>query len=101
MTLLARVLLLVVVALIPAIAIQTYEGFEHRRSRMEDIRATTMRYAEIFASEQARIVDGARQLVSALSQVQSVRKLDSERCHELFNRLVQQFPQYALIDAMD
>ncbi|HYG89174.1 MAG TPA: ATP-binding protein [Azospirillum sp.] len=101
MKLLGRLFLLVGVALLPAIALQVQDEIGQRQSRWEAIRGATQRHAELLATEQTRIIDGARQFVMALSQAQSVKQLDSERCHMYFERLKAQFPQYALIDAMD
>ncbi|HYD64418.1 ATP-binding protein [Azospirillum sp.] len=101
MTLLTRLFLLVGITLLPAIAIQAYSELDLRRTRMDEVTATTGRHVELMADELARIIDGGRQLVVALSQVESVRKLDSVRCNDLVERLKIQFPQYALIDVMD
>ncbi|WP_448207091.1 ATP-binding protein [Azospirillum sp. sgz302134] len=101
MTLLVRLFLLVGIAMLPAVAIQASHEVDLRRSRWDEVRAGTMRYAELMAAEQARIIDGAKQMVTVLSQARPVRTFDSERCHDYFGDLLRQFPQYALIDAMD
>lgn len=101
MKLLARLFLLVGIAILPAIAIQIHNDNSDRENRWLEIRSATQRHAEMLATEQARIIDGVRQFVIALSQARSVRDLDSERCHPFFERLRVQFPQYAIIDAMD
>ncbi|HEY0833770.1 MAG TPA: ATP-binding protein [Azospirillum sp.] len=101
MTLLSRLILLVGITLLPAIAIQAYNELDLRRTRVDEVAATTSRHVELMADELARIIDGGRQLVVALSQVPAMRRLDPSRCHDLVARLKIQFPQYALIDAMD
>ncbi|WP_448190455.1 PAS domain S-box protein [Azospirillum sp. sgz301742] len=101
MTLFARLTVLVSVALLPAIAIQANNEIDLRRSRLAEARDDTTRHAELLASDLARILDGARQLVAALSQVSSVRDFDEDACHDLMERLRAQFPHYVLIDAAD
>lgn len=101
MKLLGRLFLLVGVALLPPLALQVQDEISQRQSRWDAIRISTQRHTELLATEQTRIIDGVRQFVMALSQAQSVKQLDSERCHTYFERLRAQFPQYALIDAMD
>ena len=101
MSLLSRVLFLVVLAFVPAAAIQVYQAHEIRQSRSAEIRSTTLRSAEHVARQQERIIDAARQMIAALSQVQSVRLHEIDRCRELLQRVIRQFPQYAKIDTVD
>ena len=67
MTLLSRLLVLVFVALLPAIAIQAYNEFDLRRSRQIEVQNQALSLAKLAAEEQPQIVQGIRQVLIALS----------------------------------
>ncbi|WP_024520445.1 ATP-binding protein [Bradyrhizobium sp. Tv2a-2] len=69
MTLLSRLFLLVAVALLPAIAIQSHNEFDFRRSRQVEAHRQALSLAQRAAAEQQRIVDGVHQVLIALSEL--------------------------------
>ncbi len=83
MSLRARLLLLVILAVIPAICIEIYGENELRATRQQEIRQEASRLLRLAAAEQQRINEGARQLLVAFSAGPSVRAKDWTACSEL------------------
>jgi hypothetical protein len=80
-TLLSRLLVLVAVALLPAIAIQAYNEFDLRRARQIEVQNQALNLAELAAAEQQQIVQGIHQVLITLSELPSIRARDSDSCN--------------------
>jgi Tfp pilus assembly protein PilE len=76
-TLLLRLFLLVAVALLPAIAVQSYNEFDLRRSRQMDVQEQVLGLAKLAAAEQQQIVQGIRQALVALSELPAIKSKDA------------------------
>ena len=76
-------LLLVILAVIPAICIEIYGETQLRATRQQEISQEASRLMRLAAAEQQRINEGARQLLVAFSAGQSVRAKDWSACNEL------------------
>jgi hypothetical protein len=70
--LLSRLFMLVAVALLPAIAIQSYNEFELRRSRQLEVQEQALGLAKLAAAQQQQIVEGIRQVLIALSELPAI-----------------------------
>ena len=81
MSLRARLLLLVILAVIPAICIEIYGETQLRDTRQQEIRQEASRLMRLAAAEQQRINEGARQLLVAFSAAPSVREKDWSGCN--------------------
>jgi signal transduction histidine kinase len=101
MGILARLFLLVAIALAPVTAIQIYEEMDRRGAREAELHAEALRLATLVGLEQDRILEGARQVFITISQLRGVRTRDKTQCAELFERLAKRFPNYAYIATMD
>ena len=101
MSILARLFLLLVIALAPVAAVQVYDEIEWRGSREAELHGEAQRLATLVGIEQDRVLEGARQLLTALSQLRSVRLHDRAQCVDLFFRLGPHFPAYAYIATTD
>ena len=91
-----RLLLLVLLAVIPALGLTLYSNVELRRAAGADVKEEALRLARIAASDQQDTVKDTRQLLSALAQLSEVRSTDPTACSALFE-LLNQYPQYALL----
>ena len=91
-----RLLLLVLLAVIPALGLTLYTNVELRRAAAADIREEALRLARIAASDQEDTLKDTRQLLFALAQLPEVRSTDPTACSALFE-LLDQYPQYALL----
>jgi len=97
----ARLIILVLIAVCPAIVIQAYNEYELRKAREADIRQQVIQITKQFGEEIGELREGARQFVLALTQLTPVKLQDSEACSELFATLAPQYANYSLLAAAD
>jgi hypothetical protein len=76
-----RVVALVLLAVLPALAIQAYVALSAYQQQKADVQAEVLRMAQYVASEIDRIVDTNRALLVAMAQVQTVRAFDAPTCN--------------------
>lgn len=74
-----RLLLLVGIALVPSIAILTWEELDLRRARQAEVRELALRYAQLAASETNSILNGVETLLLAVGRAPVVRQ-DEAAC---------------------
>ncbi|MFL5269359.1 MAG: ATP-binding protein [Stellaceae bacterium] len=96
-----RLIILVLIAIFPAILIQAYNEYELRKAREADIRQQVVQITKQFGEEIGELREGARQLLLALSQLAPVRSRQSEDCSALFATLESQYANYSLLAAAD
>jgi len=101
MSLLARLLILVTIAVLPALAIQVYNEYKLRHARAAEVRDLTQRYAHFVAAEQDNIVDGTHQLLSALTQLPQIQSANAAECGIVLASLNAQYPNYDRLAAFD
>jgi signal transduction histidine kinase len=97
----ARLFMLVLIAVLPAIFIQAYNEFDLRRSREADIRQQVIQTTRQFGEEMGELREGARQLLLALSQLPVAQSGHGAECSKLFASLRTKFPNYSLLGAAD
>jgi diguanylate cyclase (GGDEF)-like protein len=101
MNVVQRLVLIVLLAAIPLGILQSFslrEQYSHARG---EISLAALQTAQRAAAEQGRIIDGARQLLAALSQLPAVRQGDAAGCSLILKRLQSQFPLYLGIGVSD
>lgn len=91
MSLRRRLFLPVVTALLPIIAIEAYNQVELHATREREVQKSAVDQARRVAAEQARIVDGMRNVLSTLTVLKSVRTHESARCNGLFGAILPKF----------
>jgi len=96
-----RLILLVLLAVIPALGLILYTGLEQRRLATEEIQETALRLARLVSNEQTRIIQGTRQLLVGLSELPVVRTQDHRFCSALFADLLKLHPLYANLGAVE
>ena len=96
-----RLMILVLIAVCPAIAIQAYNEYELRKAREGDIRQQVVQITKQFGEEIGELREGARQLLLALAQLTPVKLRDSASCDELFATLESQYANYSILAAAD
>jgi PAS domain S-box-containing protein len=94
MTILSRLLALVAVALLPAIAIQAYSEIELRRSRQIEVQNQAVRLAKLAAEEQQQVVQGIRQVLIALSAFPAIKEKDGWGCNAALAGMKSRFPAF-------
>jgi signal transduction histidine kinase len=95
-----RLLLLVLVAIIPAWGVIAYTAAEHRRIAVSEIQRNVLQLAEFSAHEEEQVLQGTRQfLIALVSFVQKTDEYPSE-CSILCADLLRQFRRYANLGAV-
>ncbi|MBP0447128.1 PAS domain S-box protein [Roseomonas sp. SSH11] len=97
MSLLSRLLSMVGLALLPALAALVWGAVETSQSREAAVREDALRLARLVAADHQRLADGARQLLTSLGNLRAVRALDQEECQSFFQRILADFPRYAVL----
>jgi C4-dicarboxylate-specific signal transduction histidine kinase len=93
-SLLARLLLVVSIALVPALAFQAYTEIDARRIRQQLVEDEALRLVRLISSEQQRIAEGADQMLDAISSAPALQDNMSERCQRFLSNLLHRLPRY-------
>jgi len=88
-----RLILLVLLAVIPMLGLELYMASVERRLRTDEIQEDMLRLARLAASNQQRLIEGARQLLIVVAR--AVRNSDSAACKALLADLLIQYPYHA------
>ena len=90
-----RLLGLVLLAVLPAVALLVYSYVQQRRTATNDARAHALEVTELAASDARLATDQGRQLLIGISRLEEVRGTDNTGCDKLFADLLSRFPLYA------
>ncbi|BAI73083.1 two-component hybrid sensor and regulator [Azospirillum sp. B510] len=101
MTLLARLFILVLLAVLPAIGIQIYGVLEQRAEREAEVTFQAERLLRQIESEHARVIDSARLLVTAVTEAPFLRRGDMVNCQAYLERLANRSPDYRTLSIVD
>ena len=94
-----RLLLLVILASIPALLLTVNHAIEDRSAATARIQAETVQLTKLTVSNQEHWFVGARQLLIALGNLPAVRNHDSAACSQFFSDIHKYYPLYANIFA--
>jgi len=86
----ARIFVLVILAALPALLLTVYSAVERRASTENQARAELRRLVKLAAMQQWQVVEGARQMMVASSQILFTLLSDRKRCTEYFASLLAQ-----------
>ena len=101
MTLAARLLLLILLALLPPLAIQAWTGVEQRRAREAELRTQAVAQTRAVQADVARVAEGVRQVLVTLAAVPAIRGGDAVACAAFLREVAGQFRGYALLSSTD
>ena len=91
-----RLVLLVLLAALPALALTIYSGREQRRLAEENVEKEILRLSEMATIHQETFIENTRIFLVALSHMSAVRSPDLTECKELFAHLfTEHYPQFA------
>src|SRR5713101_5217959 len=96
-----RLLILVILAVVPALVIQAWNEYDLRIAREADIRQQVVQTTKQFGEEIGELREGARQLLLALAQLNTVKSHQQDACSALFSKLKTRFANYSLLGAAD
>ena len=94
MSLRLRLLLLAILAIIPAVTIEIYGEVELRATRQGEIREEAGRLLRLVRAEQERINEGARQLLVAFAAGRAIRQHDWQQCDEVAAQILSRLQGY-------
>ncbi len=101
MKLAARLLLIIVLAALPVLALQVYEHSQEREARKTQIADQAFQMARQAAAEQDQFIEGARYLLAAASQLREVQERDGPACSARMTELRRQVPNVAGLGVVD
>jgi len=96
-----RLLALVLLAILPALGLVLYTGFEQRAAARADAEASARRVVKLAAASQKQHFEATRQLLVTLAQLPQVRPERAAECQALFTNLLQLHPIYDNIGGLD
>jgi two-component sensor histidine kinase len=82
MSLLVRLIVLVLVAVTPAVALQVWGEVSLSSAREAEVRASVLRQAEALAEEHEQLIASLRSLMVAVAQLPAVRRHETAACAE-------------------
>ena len=85
-----RILVLVILAALPALLLTVYSAIERRGSEERQARAELKRLVRLAAMQQLQVVEGARQMMVASSPILLTLLEDRQRCTQYFASLLAQ-----------
>ena len=92
----ARLLLLVLLAVIPALGLTLYTNLEERQLRKAQVQEHALRLARIVSADHERLIEGARKLLASLARLTPVSDRNrAAGCNELFADLLMRHSSYA------
>ncbi|MEP1076282.1 ATP-binding protein [Leptolyngbya sp. PL-A3] len=96
-----RLMLLVLLAVIPALGLILHTAAAQRRSAVAEVQENLLRLTRFAAANQRQTSEGARQLLIALSQMPEIRNGNVEACNQLLTNLLPEYQAYAGLGVVD
>jgi signal transduction histidine kinase len=97
----ARLLLLVLLAVIPALGLTLYTNLEERQLRKVQVQEQAMRLSRLVSADYERLIEDARQLLVTLAELPAVRDRNPAACNTLFADLLARRSSYANLAVID
>jgi two-component system cell cycle sensor histidine kinase/response regulator CckA len=96
-----NLVLLVMLAVLPALIILLYTGVEQRRHSIESAKDEIFLLTHTMAEVQKDITKTVQQILSTLSLLPEVQEMDIQACSEIFRAVLEQNPDYQNITLTD
>ena len=93
-------LLLVLLAVLPALGLILSTAWEQRRQAVVGAEEDALRLARLAANDHERLIEGARSLLTGLAQLSDVQMHNSTACSALFAEVQRRFPLYTNVGAI-
>ncbi len=94
-------MVLVLLAVLPALAILLYTGYELRGKVVDDAKSYALRQVQAMAAHHQRVVDNARLLLMTLAKSSEVRNLDAVACQGLLTDILSRNGAYVSLSLLD
>lgn len=95
-----RLLMLVLLAVIPAVGLTLYTTSEQKRLAVMTAQTTSRRLARLVAANQVQLINNTRQLLFILAKLPEVSRADTVACSRLFADLLETYPIYTNLMAI-
>src|SRR5574340_1065301 len=95
-----RLVVLVLLAVVPARGLTFYTGLEQRRIASREAKEEALRLARVVSGNQSQLVQGARHFLYTLAQLPQVQRREPRSCAILFATLIKQYPWFLNIGAV-
>jgi two-component system sensor histidine kinase/response regulator len=96
-----RMSLLVVIAVLPALAIQAVNEYTLRKAGEDDIRQRVIQITKQFGEEMKEQRQGASQLLIAIGEMGEIQNHDALECEKILTKLKSRFDSYTQLGAAD
>jgi signal transduction histidine kinase len=96
-----RLLLLVLLAVIPALGLTLYTNLEERQLRKAQVQEQAMRLSRLVSADHERLIEDARRLLVNLARLPAVRDRNPAACNALFADLLTRHSSYANLAVVD
>jgi PAS domain S-box-containing protein len=90
-----RLLALVILSALPALALVAFSGWELRKQAAEDVQNDSLRVARLAATRHQALVDGTRRMLITLAQVEAVHSGSPDECSAFLRHLIASYPEYS------
>ena len=94
-------ILLVLLAVIPSLALILYTGWEERQISATDAQQDALQLVLLASADQDLLVESTRQFLMGLTRLPEVRQGDSAACSALLADLLKQYPLYTNIGVVE
>ena len=95
-----RLILLVLLAVIPAMGLALYSGMEQRKNALSRALDNALRMAENVSDVQERLIENTRQIFFALSQLPEIQNLNPAGCSKILKNIQSQSKGYTMFFAV-
>ena len=85
---------IVILAIIPALAIILYSGLEQRQRSIENAKNKLLLLTQTMAGAQQEFTRSVRQMLTTLSLMPEIQRLDRQICKEIFISVLEKNPNY-------
>ncbi|MHC2017924.1 sensor histidine kinase [Methylobacterium sp. CM6247] len=101
MTLTSRIVALVVLALVPAIAVQSFNEHALRSAREDAVTASAMRNARAVAEDLTQFASGMRQLLDILAEAPFIRDQEAAGCTSFLRSIIRKLSGATILIVAD
>lgn len=95
-----RLILLVLLAVIPALGLALYSGMKQRDKALSRAQVDALRMAENASDVQERLIENTRQIFFALSQMPEIQNLNPAACSKILKNIQSQSKGYTMFFAL-
>ncbi|GAB4151020.1 MAG: hypothetical protein Fur0046_30280 [Cyanobacteria bacterium J069] len=97
----ARLVLLVLLAVVPALGMVLHTASIQRRHAEQQVQENLLRFTKFSAANQKQATEATRQLLATLAELPEIRSDDGDSCDRLLNQLLDNYTAYAALGVAD